>query len=68
MPKKPYPPGDTRNGPCEDHINVALYWLRVGLDSNNGLPVRMNAECYPYVQKAIDEIEARFKRKPSRTP
>lgn len=61
MPK--YPPGDHRNGPCkEQHINVAINWLKLGLDSNNGLPVRLNEECHPYVRRAIKEIEARFKR------
>jgi hypothetical protein len=59
MPK--YPKGDTRNGSCEEHINVALYWLRLGLDSNNGLPVRLNEECHPYVRRAIKEIKARFR-------
>ena len=69
MSKKPkYPPGDHRNGPCDEHINVALSWLRIGLDSNNGLPVRLNEECHPYVRKAIKDIEASFKRKPSGSP
>lgn len=62
MPKKPkYPPKDHRNGPCDEHINVALNWLRLGLDSNNGLPVRLNKECHPHVRRAVKDIEARFK-------
>jgi hypothetical protein len=63
-----YPEGDVRNGPCEEHINAALYWLRMGLDSNNGLPLRLNEECHPIIRKAIKAIEAQFTLKPKKKP
>jgi hypothetical protein len=62
-----YPEGDTRNGLCKEHINVALFWLRMGLTSNEGLPLRMNQECFPLIKKAIKDIEKHFKPKPPRT-
>jgi hypothetical protein len=53
-----YPEGDTRNGLCEEHINVALYWLRMGLE---GDPIRLNEECFPFIEKAVKDIEKQFK-------
>ena len=53
-----YPKGDTRNGLCEEHINVALYWLRMGLE---GDPIRLNEECFPFIKKAVKDIEKHFK-------
>ena len=54
-----YPEGDVRNGPCEEHINAALFFLRAGLD---GEPIRLNEECHPIIRKAIKAIEKHFKQ------
>jgi hypothetical protein len=55
-----YPEGDVRNGPCEEHINAALFFLRAGLE---GEPIRLNEECHPIIRKAIKAIESHFKVK-----
>lgn len=58
-----YPEGDIRNGPCEEHINAALFCLRAGLE---GEPIRFNKECHPLIKKAIKAIESHFKVKPAK--
>jgi hypothetical protein len=63
MAKNKYPKGDIRNGPCPEHINAALFFLKIGITP--GDPVRIDPECFPYIRKAIKNIKGKFVEKPS---